>query len=214
MMRSGRLSIALITIMVFLSVVTIPSPAQSTADNPCIVLAQSEEMYVLGISSVESETEYQITISFNPSQGVMDRLSGHDTCTVVKDNLFNNVYYISNKTVKLCTVKYVGLEQVLLGEQRARLEITSDKFLVNLLGIDTTGQTTVVDIPQSFQIIVALFSLVPFFLLIPDAISELQVHLDVEAMSKGVYGQILAIFLPLLSIGLTFLLLGGLDVFK
>ena len=214
MMRERGFSIGLFMVIVLLSTMTLSGSAQSTSDNPCIILAQSEEMYVLGLSSIDSNTEYQITISFNYTQSVTERLDVHDTCTVVKDLLANNIYYLSNKTVGLCTVKYAGLEQVLLGEQRARLEITSENFLVYVVGIDTVEQSIELDIPQSFQIIVALCSLVPFFLLVPDAITELQMHLDAEAMSKGVYGHILALLLPLLSIGLTFLLLGGLDVFK
>ncbi len=210
-MGSRRFSIAFITVMVILSVTTLSGSAQSTSDNPCIILAQPDEMYVLGLSSVKSDTEYQITISFNHTKSVAERLTVKGICTVVMDYA---VYYISNGTDNLCTVTYAGLEQVLLGEQRARLEITSENFLVYLLRIDTTEQFVDLDIPQSYQIIVAICSLVPFFILIPDAITELQVQLDAEAMSKGVYGQILALFIPLLSIGLTFLLLGGLDVFK
>lgn len=213
-MRSRRLNVVLLTVIIFLSVVTLSGSAQSTSDNPCIVLAHPDEMYVLGLSSINTDAEYQITLSFNHTKSVTERLAVQGTCTVVKDILVNNIYYISNETEGLCTVTYAGLEQVLLGEQRARLEITSKNFLVYLMRIDTTEQPVELDIPQSFQIIVALCSLVPFFLLVPDAITELQNHLDAEAMSKGVYGQILALLLPLLSIGLTFLLLGGLDVFK
>ena len=207
-------SIVLLTVIVLLSSVTLSSSAQSTSNNPCIVLAKSDEMYVLELSSINTDAEYQITISFNHTLSVNERLVIRETCTVVKDLLSNNIYYISNETTALCTVKYAGLEQVLLGEQRARLEITSENYLVYLIGIETAEQSVQLDIPQSFQIIVALCSLVPFFILVPDAIEELQMHLDAEAVSKGVYGQILSLLLPLLSIGLTFLLLGGLDVFK
>lgn len=213
-MGNRRCVIGLLMVMVIFSLVTQSGSAQSTSDNPCIVLAQPEEMYVLGLSSIDTDVEYQITISFNHTKGVVERLTVQETCAIVKDHYVNNIYYISNETKGLCTVKYVGLEQVLLGEQRARLEITSETYLVYVVGIDTAEQFVELDIPQSFQIIVALCSLVPFFLLVPDAIEELQMHLDAEAMSKGVYGQILALLLPLLSIGLTFLLLGGLDVFK
>ena len=68
------------------------------------------------------------------------------------------------------------------------------------------------DIPESFRIVLALCSLVPFFLLIPDAVEDLQVQLEAEAASKGVYGRILALLLPLLSIALTLFLLEGLDM--
>lgn len=213
-MRCRGFSIGLLAMIVLLSTSILIGSAQSTSDNLCIVLAQPDEMYVIELSSIESDVEYQITIDFNHTKIVSERLTVQETCTVVKDSIYNNIYYISNETNQLCTIKYVGLEQGPLGEQRARLEITSEDYLVYLVGVETAGQAVGVHIPQSFQIIVALCSLVPFFLLIPDAISELQMHLDAEAMSKGVYGQILALFLPLLSIGLTFLLLGGLDVFK
>jgi len=214
MMRGRKFCIVLLTIIFLLSTATLSGLAQSTSDNPCIILAQPEEMYVIGLSSIDTDAEYQITICFNHTQRVAERLTVQGTCTVVKDYLVNNIYYINNETKGLCTVKYVGLEQVLLGEQRARLEITSENYLVYLIGIATAEQSVELDIPQSFQIIVALCSLVPFFLLVPDAIEELQMQLNAEAMSKGVYGQILSLLLPLLSIGLTFLLLGGLDVFK
>jgi len=214
MMRCRGFSIGLLAIIVLLSTSILIGSAQSTSDNPCIVLAQPDEMYVIELSSIESDAEYRITIDFNHTKSVSERLTVQETCTVAKDSIYNNIYYISNETNRLCTIKYVGLEQGPLGEQRARLEITSEDYLVYLVGVETAEQAVGVHIPQSFQMIVALCSLVPFFLLIPDAISELQMHLDAEAMSKGVYGQILALLLPLLSIGLTFLLLGGLDVFK
>ncbi|TFH03599.1 MAG: hypothetical protein E4H14_16460 [Candidatus Thorarchaeota archaeon] len=213
-MRSRRLHLGILTVVVLLSTVTLLGSAELASNSQCIVLTRPGELYILGLSDLVTDTEYQITISFNHSQSTTQRLDGHGSCTVVNDYLANNLYYISNRTVRLCTITYVGVQQILLGEQRARLEITSDDFLVDVIGIDPIQQSVEVNIPQSFQIIVALCSLVPFFLLIPDVISELQAHLDAEVIAKGVYGQILAILLPLLSIGLTFLLLGGLDVFK
>ena len=97
-------------------------------------------------------------------------------------------------------------------EDRARLEITSDLYLVHLTGVQMDNTTLDMAIPRSFSYVIALCSLVPFFLMMPDVISNLQEHLDAEAGSKGVYGRILSLTLPFISIALTILLLGVLDV--
>jgi hypothetical protein len=46
----------------------------------------------------------------------------------------------------------------------------------------------------------------------PDAIEQLQEQMEVEAASRGVYGRVLSLLLPLLSIALTFFLLQTLNI--
>jgi len=68
------------------------------------------------------------------------------------------------------------------------------------------------DISPAFQIVLALCSLIPFFLLTPDTVEELQEILEIDMQTRGVYGRILVILLPLLSIAITVLLLESLTV--
>lgn len=176
-------------------------------------MAKAGEWYNIGLNGISDNSETVITIRFDHEQPVVDRLEVRGSVQIENDLLTNSIYYIKNGSEVLCTVHYKGLDSVLLGEERARLEITSSNYHVHLIGIQVEKVSTEFDVPPSFQIVLALCSLVPFFLLMPDAINELQVQLDVEAMSRGVYGRILGLLLPLLSIALTVLLLEGLNVF-
>ena len=196
-------------VLVILSTIPIHADAEEA---PCIILAKTGEWYNIGLSGISDNSESMITIQFDHEQAAKDRLEVQEL--VVENDLFtNSIYYIKNGSLVLCTIHYKGLDSVLLGEERARLEITSDVYHVHLAGIQVEEVSSELDIPPSFQIVLAFCSLIPFFLLMPDTINELQTQLDAEAASKGVYGRILGLLLPLLSIALTVLLLGGLYVF-
>ena len=205
-----RIRLTIILVLIILSSSVIQSDAEET---PCIIMAKVGEWYNIGLNGISDSLETEISIRFDQEQPVKERLDVRESIQVENDLFTNSIYYLKNGSTILCTVQYKGLDTVLLGEERARLEITSDSYHVHLAGVQIEEVSTGFDIPSSFQIVLALCSLVPFFLLMPDAINELQVQLDAEAMSKGVYGRILGLLLPLLSIALTVLLLGGLYVF-
>ena len=201
--------VILLTLIVLLSV-----PIHSEADEtPCIIMTKAGEWYVIGLNGMTDTSEITVCLRFNHQLAVAQRLEVRASFGIENDFLTNSIYYIKNSSSVLCTVQYEGVNEVLFGETRARLEITSDNYYVHLIGIQSDATSTELDIPPSFQIVLALCSLVPFFLLMPDAINDLQMQLDTETMSKGVYGRILSLLLPLLSIALTLLLLGGLYVF-
>jgi hypothetical protein len=205
-----RIRLALLLVLIILST----APALSDAeDTPCIILTKVGEWYNIGLDGISDNSEIVITIKFNHEQPVADRLEVRESLQIENDILTNSIYYIKNGSSVLCTVDYKGLDSVLLGEERTRLEITSDAYYVHLIGIQVDEPSSEFGVPPSFQIVLALCSLIPFFLLMPDAINELQQELDADAMSAGVYGRILSLLLPLLSIALTILLLGGLNVF-
>ncbi|TET09189.1 MAG: hypothetical protein E3J86_08875 [Candidatus Thorarchaeota archaeon] len=182
-------------------------------ETPCIVLAKPGEWYQIELNGINIDSEMTIFLSFDHNRSVVDRLEVKDPFQTVNDLLTRSVYHISNGSTNLFSVRYVNLDSVLFGEERARLEMTSSDYHLYLVGIQVEEGKSEIVIPPSFQIILALCTLLPFFLLMPDAISNLQSQLDIEAASKGVYGRILALLLPILSIALTALLLGGLDVF-
>lgn len=203
-----RLAI-LLTLIVLLSV-----PIHSDADEtPCIIMTKAGEWYIIGLNGMTDTSEVAVCLRFDHQLTVAKRLEVQESFAIENDLLTNSIYYIKNSSSVLCTVQYEGVNEVLFGETRARLEITSDNYYVHLIGIQSDATSIEFDIPPSFQIVLALCSLVPFFLLMPDAINDLQMQLDTETMSKGVYGRILSLLLPLLSIALTLLLLGGLYVF-
>ena len=199
----------MLLVLIILSTAPAPSDAEET---PCIILAKADEWYNIGLNGISDNSESSISIKFDYGQPAKYRLEVRGL-VVENDLLTYSIYYIKNGSSVLCTVHYKGLDSVLMGEERARLEITSDVYHVHLIGIQVEEVSTELDIPPSFQIVLALCSLVPFFLLMPDTINELQMQLDAEAMSKGVYGRILGLLLPRLSIAMTVLLLGGLNVF-
>ena len=205
-----RIRLTILLVLIILSTAPVPSDAEET---PCIILAKAEEWYNIGLNGISDNSESMISIRFDHEKSVKDRLDVRGSSVVENDLFTNSIYYIKNGSSVLCTVHYKGLDSILMGEERTRLEITSDVYHIHLAGIQVEEDSTELDIPPSFQIVLALCSLIPFFLLMPDTINELQTQLDAEAMSKGVYGRILGLLLPLLSIALTVLLLGGLYVF-
>jgi hypothetical protein len=205
-----RIRLAILLVLIILSSTPIQSDAEET---PCIIMAKVGEWYNIGLNGISDNSETVVTIRFDHEQPVTDRLDVREPMEVENDLFTNSIYYIKNGSSALCTVYYKGLDSVLLGEERARLEITSNAYHVHLAGVQVEEVSTEFEIPPSFRIVLALCSLVPFFLLMPDAINELQMQLDAEAMPMGVYGRILSLLLPLLSIALTILFLGGLNVF-
>jgi hypothetical protein len=205
-----RIRLAILLVFIIFSTVPALSVAEET---PCIIMTKVGEWYNIGLDGISDNSEIVITIKFDHDQPVADRLEVRESLQIENDFLTNSIYYIMNGSAVLCTVDYKGLDSVLLGEERARLEIASDAYHVHLIGIQVDEVSSEFEVPPSFQIVLALCSLVPFFLLMPDAINELQQQLDADAMSAGVYGRILSLLLPLLSIALTILLLGDLNVF-
>ncbi len=209
-MSGLRIRLTILLVLLILA----SAPTQSNAEEiPCVIMAKAGEWYNIGLSGISDNSETMISISFDHEQPIADRLEVRGSAYTENDFFTHSIYYVRNGSTVLCTVNYKGLDSVLLGEERARLEITSDTYQVHLVGIQVEEISTEFDIPPSFQIVLALCGLVPFFLLIPDAINELQSQLDADVASMGVYGRILGLLLPLLSIALTVLFLGGLNVF-
>ncbi len=209
-----RVSRAIVVGMAILIGSTTLGAAQEQEDSmPCIVLARPGELYDLELNGKSIDTEHTITFSFDHQRTVVDRLEVESPYQDEYDDSETDLYYVSIDSTVLCAVWYVGLESVLLGEERVRLEMTSTDYHMRLVGNHVAEEASIdFNIPESFRIVLALCSLVPFFLLIPDAVEDLQVQLEAEAASKGVYGRILALLLPLLSIALTLFLLEGLDM--
>jgi hypothetical protein len=205
-----RIRLVILLVLVILSTTPVLSDAE---DTPCIIMTKVGEWYNIGLDEISDNSEIVMTIRFDHEQPVADRLEVQESLQIENDLLTNSIYYIKNGSAVLCTVNYQGLDSVLLGEERARLEIASDAYHVRFIGTQVDEVSTEFGVPPSFQIVLALCSLIPFFLLMPDAINELQLQLDADAVSAGVYGRILSLLLPLLSIALTILLLGGLNVF-
>ncbi len=183
-------------------------------ETPYIILTKAGEWYQIELNGINHDSKVTIIISFSHNKSVTERLEVREPFQTENDVITRSIYYVTNGSTTLCSVRYVNLDSILFGEERARLEITSSDYHVLLVGIQVEESSQELEIPQSFQFILALCSLVPFFLLMPDAINNLQSELDAESASKGVYGRILSLFLPLLSIALTLLLLGGLDAFQ
>ncbi len=202
-----------ISLVLLASSITLCSAQEVSDGTPCIVLAKPGELYELELYQLGNDTQHTIIISFNFENESARRLEVQVPYSSNYDSA-SEVYCVNDGSgLLLCTIKYVGIETVLLGEERAKLEVDSTDYQARLVGVHLSESSIDIEIPKSFGIILALCSLLPFFLLAPDAITDLQAHLEAEAASKGVYGRILALLLPLLSIGLTFWLLESLSIF-
>ncbi len=204
-----------ISMVLLVSSITLCSAQEVSDDIPCIILAKPGELYELELYQLGNDTQHTIIISFNFENESAHRLEVQVPYNGNYDSA-SEIYCVNDDSgLLLCTIKYVGIETVLLGEERAKLEVDSSDYQARLVGVHLSESSSSRDIaiPKSFGIILALCSLLPFFLLAPDAITDLQAQLEVEAASKGVYGRILALLLPLLTIGLTFWLLESLKIF-
>ncbi len=202
-----------ISLVLLASSITLCSAQEVSDGTPCIVLAKPGELYELELYQLGNDTQHTIIISFNFENESARRLEVQVPYSSNYDSA-SEVYCVNDGSgLLLCTIKYVGIETVLLGEERAKLEVDSTDYQARLVGVHLSESSIDIEIPKSFGIILALCSLLPFFLLAPDAITDLQAQLEVEAASRGVYGRILALLLPLLTIGMTFWLLESLSIF-
>jgi len=189
--------------------------AEDTGDGtPCIILAKPDELYDLELTGKSDDTSLTITFSFDYQLDSYERLSVQGSYNVDNTDSTNGGYNIVQDSIVLCTFTYEGIEKILLSEKRAKLVVTSEEYYANLYGIHIDQASIQFDLPISFQIVVLLFTLIPFFLLLPDALKELTVQLDAEAYAKGVYGAVFGIMIPLVTIALTMILLGSLDFLR
>jgi hypothetical protein len=185
-------------------------PCSATSERPCIVLARADEVYVVRLLGVAVQEEHTIKLTFDYHAQVGNRLEVADPYSGLHDELEEARYLVVNTTHVLCVVLYAGLESGLLGDERARLEISSEAFHASLAGLDLPEPSVEFRLPPAAAIVIALFSLLPFFLKMPDVIEGLQEQLS----ATGVHGRIVQVLLPLVTIALTILLLEGLDVFR
>lgn len=209
-----RIGIGTVLVLLFVSSNMGNCVAQEeSADRPCIVLTKPGEQYTLELTGKKSSDTHNLTFSFDWNRDTEERLKIRSPYVVIYDPWGAGSYIISRDSTALGVIKHKGQESVLLGDERARLEVYSEDYFVRLVHIQVKDSELTSDIPESFRIVLALCSLLPFFLLIPDAVKNLQTQLDADANSMGVYGRVISLFLPLLIIAVTFLLLEGLVLF-
>jgi hypothetical protein len=201
-----------ISLVLIIANTTVCTAQETDATYSCVILAKQGELYDLELYSLEDGNRYTIVLAFDYELSIGERLETQEPYIGWYDDPSDTYCINDNSGLLFCTLKFKGLETVLLGEERAKLDVKSD-YQVRLVGVHLAELSVDTVIPNSFGIILALCSLVPFFLLAPDAISDLQMHLEIDAASKGVYGRILALLLPLLTVGLTIWLLESLRIF-
>lgn len=207
-MNLRSLGVCILLAMILTSLTLLPCSA--TTERPCIVLARADEVYVVQLLGISVQEEHTIKLYFDYHAKVDERLGVTEPYIGIHDELEEGRYLVTNGTHVLCTVLYAGLESGLLGDERARLEISSEVFHVSLAGLDLPAPSVELQLPPAAAIVIALFSLLPFFLKLPDVVQQLQEQLS----ATGVHGRIIQILLPLVTIALTILLLEGLDVFR
>lgn len=212
-----RIGMVFLFVLVVLASSVTLCTAEEEEESSCIIYTKPEEKYDLELTkkSIDeekhTEEKHTIVFSFDSELPISDRLAVEGEYKSTYYGWLDCKYVIDHSSEELCNVKYLGLEKVLL-DDRAKLEVTSTEYRIRLLGVHVEEEDFEHRIPDSFYIIIPLCSLVPFFLLIPDAIEQLQEQMEVETASRGVYGRILSLLLPLLSIALTFFLLQTLNI--
>ncbi len=179
------------------------SADESDGETPCVILAKAGELYDLELVGRNSSVVHRITFGFNYSQDADARLEVQ--APYYKDSSLS----ILLGSEVLCSLEYLGIENY-LGDARARLQVSSTDCFVSLFNVHVTQDSTGFEIPLPFQIVVVICSLLPYFMLIPDSLEDLQGQLEEDA--KGVYGRILSLLLPLVTVALTVLLLSGLTL--
>jgi hypothetical protein len=177
----------------------------------CIILAKPDETYLLEIEELGHDGRLTVPLRFDYEDSIFDRLET-DLPYLVDYSPLSDLYSISNASYVLCTVAYLGKESVLMGI-RAKLRVASDEFNVRLAGVQIQTNMSELTAPESAKIVIAIVSILPFFLLIPDVLEDLRLQLEHDAGRIGVYGRILELLLPLLVIALTYWLLTSLSVF-
>ncbi len=201
-----------VILVMIVCIIGVSVPTCAAESHPCIILAVPNEVYVLSFNSIDIDTVFEISVTYDRFREVASHLAVQGAFDVIQDTWSANTYYILSSDDILCTVQFKGIENVFLGEERARLEISSSDYFIHLKHIQMDEPIENHDLSSSFQLVIALCSLIPFFLLTPDTIEELQEILELDMQTRGVYGKVLILLLPLLSIALTILLLESLTV--
>jgi len=186
------------------------SAADAQNDIDCIILAKANELYDIELVGMNDEMGHIITVSFDFHSQYSDRLVVQSPYSKEDASSIENSYSIlDDSSSYLCTIIYVGIESVAFSEMRARLHLISEDYEIHLLGIHSE-EGLQVDIKNLFPVIFIIFSLFPFILLVPEAVTNLESKIEEEVDSRtsgeGIYGSIIKVLLPFFTIGLTLML--------
>ncbi len=207
-----RIALVLVVLVPIVGCVTTAASAQS--DDMLVLMVRFDkgqevlDQYEILLEGITNSTQETLTLSFDRAKSGHDRLAIHEGYDISFDALDSNVYYISSESVRLCTVRYAGSDEILFNEY-SRLEISSLDYYLRLVQVHYSEQESEFNPTDSagVVIIVTLCSLIPFILEVPSAMEDLQDVLEAELSSFGTYGRLLRLFIPLIAVSLTFLLL-------
>lgn len=206
---------AVLTLLVTTSVLSCMILAADTQSNDVLVLMVKFDkdqdvldQYELLLEGILASNQETLTLSFDRTASSHERLELVEGYDISFDTFDSNVYYISSESESLCTVRYTGSEEILLNEY-SRLEVSSSEYYIRLMQVYYNENDTTFNLTDSagIIIIVTLCSLIPFILEVPSAMEDLQDALEAEVSSFGTYGRLLRLFIPLITVSLTFLLL-------
>lgn len=206
-----RTSVCVLIIIVLLPSMSITKCRGQADTSDCIIFAKPDETYLLEIEELGHDERLTIPLRFNYEDSIFARLET-DVPYLADYSPLSGLYSISNASLVLCAVAYLGKESVLMGI-RAKLRIMSDDFSVRLAGVRIQTNASELTAPESAKIVIAIVSILPFFLLIPDVLEDLRLQLEHDGGRVGVYRRILELLLPLLVIALTYWLLTSLSFF-
>jgi len=191
------------------------------SDTPLIVMVKSDQepesvdRYEIRLESITNSNQHTLTLTFNRTEAQQDRLIIYEDFEIKFDLLDSNVYYVNSESEQICSIRYTGSEEILLNDY-SRLEISSSDYYVRFTKMHyaESGSSLNPMNSEGIMIIVTLCSLLPFILEVPSALEDLQDALEIEASAFGTYGNIFRLFIPLMTVSLTFLLLQGLDFLR
>jgi hypothetical protein len=173
------------------------------------------DQYEILLESIKDSEEYTLTLSFDSFEDAKDRLVIYEDYQIKKDALDSNLYSVYKDSVLISTIRYAGSEAILYNEY-SRLELTSTDFYLRFVEVHYLDKTVLFNPLEStgIMIIVTLCSLLPFILEVPSVLEDLQEVIDAEVANFRVYGALLRLFIPILTVSLTLYVLQSLEVLR
>ncbi len=209
-----RVGLILLVSIMILSEFTLYCSAEEE-DRPLIIMTKPGEEYEVQFDSKKDTTAHTLIIQFDYTEVIDSKLQLNEPYTFERDLLFSSVYTVYFGEDILCIITFTGTESWLVVQEYAKLEITSSDYFTRLSDFTSNSDEYIVNIIELpvVQIVIILFSILPFHLRTADVIEEFQEQLETEIATLGVYGKILSLFIPILSVSLAFIMLGTLNIF-
>jgi len=183
----------------------------------CVILARITTFYKIGLYEKGGNVSLTVTfwIHYNWTLAEGDRLAVINASSPISYEYLEGLSWSIRDEGgrELCRATEEGLEDV-WGALCARLVLTSHDYYLRRLGVmDPQAEVGEVEVPEPLVWVILLASLLPFFPMVSRSVSNLVERIEEEGIwrrggGERVFMALLQIFLPLLTMGVTILLVG------